>query len=66
LQDSFGLQYNFSLRDNETSSAVEAPEWLVPQGRPLEELARNHDLCLIKSQNFHDFFYERMADVPTR
>ncbi|CAM9827871.1 unnamed protein product, partial [Ectocarpus fasciculatus] len=59
--NSFGIRYEFMLDDGMTSAdggdsaAVKAPEWLVPLGRPLEELAKKHDLEVIYCQNFQGF-----------
>lgn len=58
---SFGIRYDFMLddgmpgADGDESAAVKAPEWLVPLGKPLEELARKHNLELIFCQNFQGF-----------
>ena len=30
-RSSYGLKYNFSLKDKANEAAVDAPEWLVPQ-----------------------------------
>lgn len=64
--EGFGLQYNFSLRDNADSSAVEAPEWLVPLGKSFQSLCQKNHLNVIKCQNFHDFIHERLQDDDSR
>lgn len=46
---SYGVKYNFSLKDKATEAAVDAPEWLVPQVStpPYSILLRmNTPLCL--------------------
>ena len=60
-ENAFGIRYDFTLDDGVTSSesgesaAVKAPEWLVPLGKPLEDLAAKHDLELVYCQNFQGF-----------
>ena len=34
-RSSYGVKYNFALKDNAKDAAVDAPEWLVPQVQPL-------------------------------
>lgn len=60
----YGIEYYFSLFDKPDSAAVNAPEWLVPQGKQLEALAEAHGLTVEKCENFQDFFCERLA-VPS-
>jgi mRNA (guanine-N7-)-methyltransferase len=62
--EAFGIRYNFTLDDGVTSTdedaesaAVNAPEWLVPLGEPLCQLAREHNMELILCQNFQSFVY---------
>jgi SAM-dependent methyltransferase len=68
---SFGIRYDFQLddgtsgADGEGSSAVKAPEWLVPLGKPLEDLARKHDLELIYCQNFQGFVQSHLRKENT-
>lgn len=60
-RNAFGIRYDFMLDDGTAgvegaeTAAVKAPEWLVPLGKPLEDLARKHDLELIFCQNFQGF-----------
>ena len=58
-EEAFGIKYNFSLDDgtqnSDESLAVNAPEWLVPLGEPLSNLAKEHCLELIMCQNFQGF-----------
>jgi hypothetical protein len=56
--DAFGLKYTFDLRDKAGEAAVNAPEWLVPQGDVLHRLAARHGLTVKKVQNFHEFVYD--------
>ncbi len=49
----YGIQYVFQLRDTGEASAVNAPEWLVPLGPPLERLAARHGLRVKLCKNFH-------------
>lgn len=64
--DGFGVRYTFTLYDNPPSgesgaaSAVDAPEWLVPLGQPLEELAKEHGMRVALCMNFHDFITQNM------
>lgn len=62
--EAFGIRYNFTLDDGVDnadeeveSAAVNAPEWLVPLGEPLRQLAREHNMELILCQNFQSFFH---------
>jgi ubiquinone/menaquinone biosynthesis C-methylase UbiE len=59
-RSSFGVQYDFALQDDVSAAAVNAPEWLVPQGQLLESLAHRHGMRLLKSQNFGDYICEFM------
>lgn len=54
-QTGFGVQYNFALLDTPDAKAVNAPEWLIPQGQPLHALARRHGLKVRSVENFHEF-----------
>ena len=60
------MQYNFALFDEATqsagSAAVDAPEWIVPVGWPLDALAEEFDLHLVKRQNFHEAVREALVD----
>ena len=66
-QSAYGIQYSFSLFDEasegSSSAAVDAPEWIVPIGWPLEHLMEEFDLHLVKRQNFHEAIRERMLDA---
>ena len=64
-ESAFGIQYSFSLfesSDTSSSAAVDAPEWIVPVGRPLYNLAEEVDMFLIKKQNFHSAVHEAILD----
>ena len=50
----YGLQYTFQLNDRDNASAVNAPEWLVPLGAPLDRLAAEHGLRVKVTKNFHE------------
>jgi SAM-dependent methyltransferase len=50
----YGLQYTFQLKDTNDASAVNAPEWLVPLGAPLERLAARHCMRVKLCKNFHE------------
>lgn len=50
----YGIQYVFQLRDTGDAAAVNAPEWLVPLGAPLERLAARHGLRVALCKNFHE------------
>ena len=50
----YGLQYTFQLKDTNDASAVNAPEWLVPLGIPLDRLAARHGLRVKHCKNFHE------------
>lgn len=54
--DCFGIEYTFALRDNTEEAAVNAPEWIVPLGAPLEALAAEHDLEIVSCRNFHEIY----------
>jgi hypothetical protein len=70
--DAFGVEYQFRLYDQPPSSdtlsqqqaAVNAPEWLVPLGRELQDLAEECGLEIILCQNFHQFIDEKMRASP--
>ncbi|CAI5714077.1 unnamed protein product [Peronospora destructor] len=62
---SFGLRYNFTLRDRVEddgdgggSQAVDLPEYLVPDDL-VTELLREHGFELLLKQNFHHFIQQR-------
>lgn len=55
-----GIQYTFILNDSSDEAAVNAPEWVVPLGLPLNRLLAKHNLTVYKIQNFHDFVEDRM------
>jgi mRNA (guanine-N7-)-methyltransferase len=58
----FGIRYVFTLKD-----AVDVPEWLVPTGGPLRDLAAAHGLEVVMCQNFHDFVHDKMTtDISLR
>ena len=60
-KQAFGIKYNFLLMDNEDeASAVDAPEWIVPLGTPLEALLANYDLEIKYECNFHQFVHDNM------
>ena len=66
-EDGFGVRYNFTLYDTppavaDGSSAVDAPEWLVPLGRPLGQLAEEHGMKVAMCVNFHEFITEKMQN----
>jgi hypothetical protein len=71
-ENSFGIRYNFTLLDDSRlfgakgDSAVEAPEWLVPLGKPLEKLAAEYDLKIELVQNFQKFVVENMKNLALR
>jgi hypothetical protein len=65
-RSAYGVQYDFALRDDAAAAAVNAPEWLVPQGRPLRALAARHGMVLQTAQNFGDFVYEYMEGKSDR
>ena len=63
----FGVRYVFTLVDDPAKgNAVDAPEWLVPLGEPLHQLAAAHGLEIELCQNFHDFVHEKMGDISLR
>lgn len=59
----YGLQYTFTLQDSVEEAAVDAPEWAVPLGGPLEELAAQHGLELVQVENFQDIVADLMRNV---
>lgn len=62
----YGIQYVFQLRDTGDAAAVNAPEWLVPLGAPLEKLAKKHGLRVALCKNFHEVVtgdFERGANA---
>lgn len=65
--DPFGIEYQFSLFDQPPNAdtgakqaAVNAPEWLVPLGAELDELAEECGFEVILCQNFHQFIDETL------
>lgn len=64
--DPFGIEYQFSLFDQPPSSdslsqaAVNAPEWLVPLGQQLQDLARDCGFEVALCENFHQFIDDRL------
>lgn len=56
-EDPYGIQYAFTLQDDAKSSAVNAPEWIVPQGQPLHELAAAHDMKVLQVTNFQEMIH---------
>lgn len=62
----FGVEYFFRLKDNNDSAAVEAPEWIVPQGKELLDLLEEAGFQLIKIQNFHEFIKETLTNPLSR
>ena len=65
-KDPFGIRYVFTLVDDPAKgNAVDAPEWLVPTGAPLRDLAAQHGLEIDLCQNFHDFVYDKMTTDPS-
>ena len=61
LADAFGIQCNFALLDQADALAVDAPEWLVPLGKPLELLCARHGLRVQRQDNFHQFLEEGLG-----
>lgn len=59
-EDPYGIQYTFTLQDDAKSSAVNAPEWIVPQGRPLRDLAEAHDMEVLQVTNFQEMIYQQL------
>jgi len=57
-EHTFGIQYNFALLDQSDATAVDAPEWLVPVGEPLEALAAYHGFRVKLVENFHQFLMQ--------
>jgi len=60
----FGIQYNFALLDQSDATAVDAPEWLVPVGKPLEALANYHGFRVRLTDNFHQFLMQGINTQP--
>ena len=54
----YGIQYTFTLHDSLEDAAVDAPEWVVPLGQTLRDLASAHGLRLLETQNFQDILSE--------
>ncbi len=62
----FGIQYDFNLHDSDDMSAVNAPEWLVPSGSPLQDLVEECGLTVQSNQNFHQFVESNIANSSYR
>ena len=73
--DPYGIQYTFTLLDSSSSSddgdgegdsaaAVNAPEWVVPLGPPLQRLAAAHGMRLAETQNFQGMVQQAMNEGP--
>jgi hypothetical protein len=60
-EDPYGIQYTFTLQDKPDAAAVDAPEWIVPLGPPLDALAEAHDLRVEKVANFQDMVSDMMS-----
>eukprot|EP00602_Paraphysomonas_sp_CaronLab_P013171 CAMPEP_0185042478 /NCGR_PEP_ID=MMETSP1103-20130426/42379_1 /TAXON_ID=36769 /ORGANISM="Paraphysomonas bandaiensis, Strain Caron Lab Isolate" /LENGTH=781 /DNA_ID=CAMNT_0027582563 /DNA_START=146 /DNA_END=2492 /DNA_ORIENTATION=- len=67
--DPFGLRYTFTLVESPSGkgaenfvSAVDAPEWLVPLGSELENLASSCGMKVVLCQNFHQFIIQRAGN----
>lgn len=58
----YGIQYTFTLHDSLEDAAVDAPEWVVPLGQTLRELAAAHGLRLLETQNFQDILSEMIKN----
>ena len=50
-----------NVDDENSLSAVNAPEWLVPLGEPLQRLVEKHGLRIDKCANFHEFVADIMG-----
>lgn len=59
----YGIQYTFTLQDNSDAAAVDAPEWIVPLGPPLEALAEAHGMVVQKVINFQDMIEHMMTGI---
>jgi len=65
FESAFGVRYNFNLLDEgEDIAAVDAPEWLVPLGRPLEALLARHGLAVSACMNFQEFAHASLNAEP--
>jgi SAM-dependent methyltransferase len=62
----FGIQYDFNLHDSDDMAAVNAPEWLVPSGSPLHQLADECGLTVQSNHNFHQFVESNMTNSSYR
>jgi hypothetical protein len=68
--DPFGIEYQFSLYDQPPSvdslsqAAVNAPEWLVPLGQELIDLAQDCGFEVVLCENFHQFIDNRLNTSP--
>ena len=62
----FGIQYDFNLHDSDDMAAVNAPEWLVPSGSPLQHLVEECGLTVRSNQNFHQFVASNTANSSYR
>jgi SAM-dependent methyltransferase len=64
--DSFGIQYTFSLHDSENAAAVDSPEFIVPLNEDFYSLLAKHNLKMLKMQNFHDFILEKFQNPASK
>eukprot|EP00981_Chlorochromonas_danica_P013593 scaffold6531_cov169-Ochromonas_danica.AAC.15 len=51
-----GLLYTFTLHDSSSEAAVDAPEYIVPLGAPLQHLLEEAHLKLRECTNFHPLY----------
>ena len=58
----YGIQYTFTLHDSTEAAAVDAPEWVVPLGQTLRDLAAAHGLRLLETQNFQDILNDMIKN----
>jgi len=67
-RSAFGIRYTFNLLDDEEAnkSAVNAPEWLVPLGKPLEAILASNNMTLVSCTNFHDFVINALKNQPAQ
>jgi len=65
FESAFGVRYNFNLLDEgDDVAAVDAPEWLVPLGRPLQALLARHGLVVAACMNFQEFVHASLNADP--
>jgi mRNA (guanine-N7-)-methyltransferase len=67
-RSAFGIRYTFNLLDgdDESKSAVNAPEWLVPLGKPLEAILAANSMTLVSCTNFHDLVMTALENQPSQ